>query len=220
VAGFGTRLRITGVLAPNGTADDRAVFCDVKTAWVIDGIGHGHEDVDDSSFYGDVPAAPVDLPQHAGVDEANLSSFHFHGVPADFPLSAAIVVPATEAEGLLVRGRLTTPEAGAQAIVPTQALDELLAVVLRIQGIVHLLTSVLAAITLVLLVLIGILALRLRRIELATLAAIGVRRRAIVGLIACEWSFVLLAGAAAAVGLALATHRWGAEVLEGLIIRT
>ncbi len=220
VAGFGTRLRITGVLAPNGTADDRAVFCDVKTAWVIDGIGHGHEDVDGTSSFGDVPAARVDLPQHSGVDDSNLGSFHFHGDPADFPLSAAIVVPATEAEGLIVRGRLTTAEAGAQAIVPTQALDELLAVVLRIQGIVHLLTSVLAAITLILLVLIGILALRLRRVELATLAAIGVRRRAIAGLIVCEWSFILLAGAAAAAVIAFATHRWGAELLEGFIART
>ncbi|MEM7519324.1 MAG: ABC transporter permease, partial [Planctomycetota bacterium] len=36
---------VVGVLAPTNTADDDAIFVDIKTAWVIQGIGHGHEDV-------------------------------------------------------------------------------------------------------------------------------------------------------------------------------
>ena len=36
---------IVGVLAPTNTPDDQAIFVDIKTAWVIQGIGHGHEDV-------------------------------------------------------------------------------------------------------------------------------------------------------------------------------
>lgn len=220
IGGFGTRLRITGILAPNATADDRAVFCDVKTAWVIDGIGHGHEDVDASRVYGDVPSAPVDLPRLAGVDDTNLGRFHFHGDPSGFPLRAAIVVPASATEGLIARGRLADPDSGGQAIVPTQALDQLLEVVMRIQGIVRMLTSVLAAITLVLLVLIGVLALRLRRVELATLAALGVRRGAIVGWIVSEWSFLLLAGTASAAVLTLVSRRWGVQLLERFIAST
>ncbi|MEM6571221.1 MAG: hypothetical protein AAF726_15190 [Planctomycetota bacterium] len=220
VGGFGTRLRITGVLAASATPDDQAVFCDVKTAWVIDGIGHGHEDVDASPVYGDVPAAPVDLPRMAGVDEANLGRFHFHGDPSEFPLRAAIVVPASASEGLIVRGRLTDPDSMGQAIVPVQALDQLLDIVMRIQGIVRMLTSVLAVLTTVLLVLIGALALRLRRVELATLAAIGVRRGAILGLIVSEWTFLLLAGGASALALTLASRRWGVQLLERFIAST
>jgi putative ABC transport system permease protein len=218
VGGFGTRLRITGVLAPRGTADDRAVFCDIKTTWVIDGIGHGHENVDGPILYGDVPAAPVDLTQHRAVDAENLESFHFHGDPETFPISAAIIVPETLKDSLLVRGRLTTIEDGAQAIVPTRALDDLLSVVLRIQGIVEMLTVTLGAATGLLLLLVGFLALRLRRVELLTLSAIGVSRRAIVALIASEWFFVLLAGVAVALLLAAATRRFGAEILESTII--
>ncbi|MEM9799136.1 MAG: ABC transporter permease [Planctomycetota bacterium] len=220
VGGFGTRLRITGVLAPNETADDRAVFCDVKTAWVIDGIGHGHDDVDASRVYGDVPSAPVDLPRIASVDDANLARFHFHGDPSDFPLRAAIVVPATKAEGLIVRGRFADPDSEALAIVPTQALDQLLEVVMRIEGIVRTLTTVLAVITAILLVLIGILALRLRRVELATLGELGVRRGAIVGLIASEWTFLLLASAASAAVLLLVSRGWVVQLLERLIAST
>ncbi|NNE92576.1 MAG: ABC transporter permease, partial [Verrucomicrobiales bacterium] len=40
------KMRITGVLARSGNADDRAIFCDVKTAWVIEGLAHGHEKPD------------------------------------------------------------------------------------------------------------------------------------------------------------------------------
>ena len=186
--GFGTRLRITGVLA--------------------------------APVYGDVPAAPVDLPRMAGVDEANLGRFHFHGDPSEFPLRAAIVVPASASEGLIVRGRLTDPDSMGQAIVPVQALDQLLDIVMRIQGIVRMLTSVLAVLTTVLLVLIGALALRLRRVELATLAAIGVRRGAILGLIVSEWTFLLLAGGASALALTLASRRWGVQLLERFIAST
>ena len=218
VGGFGTRLRITGVLARRGGADDRAIFCDVKTAWVIDGIGHGHENVDGPILYGDVPAAPVDLAQHSAVDGENVDSFHFHGDPEGFPISAAILVPASIEDGLLVRGRLATVADGAQVIVPTQALDDLLAVVLRIQGIVEMLAVTLGAATALLLLLVGVLALRLRRVELATLKAIGVPRRGIFTLIASEWVLVLVAGAVTAGLLALATQRFGAQILEHTII--
>ncbi len=40
---------VVGVLARAGTPDDSAVFVDIKTAWVIAGIGHGHTDLTDPS---------------------------------------------------------------------------------------------------------------------------------------------------------------------------
>ena len=39
------KMRIAGVLAPSGTPDDRAVFVDLKTLWIVAGISHGHQDV-------------------------------------------------------------------------------------------------------------------------------------------------------------------------------
>ena len=39
------RMHVAGVLAPSHGPDDRAVFVDVKTAWVIAGLGHGHADL-------------------------------------------------------------------------------------------------------------------------------------------------------------------------------
>ncbi len=38
------KMNVVGILEPTGTPDDDAVFVDVKTTWVIAGLGHGHED--------------------------------------------------------------------------------------------------------------------------------------------------------------------------------
>jgi len=39
------RMLVTGVLEFSDTPDDDAVFVDIKTAWVIEGLGHGHQDL-------------------------------------------------------------------------------------------------------------------------------------------------------------------------------
>ena len=42
------KMAIAGVLESNGTADDDAVFVDIRTAWIIQGLGHGHTDLADA----------------------------------------------------------------------------------------------------------------------------------------------------------------------------
>jgi putative ABC transport system permease protein len=39
------KMRVAGVLAPTHSADDLAVFVDLKTVWVIQGLVHGHQDL-------------------------------------------------------------------------------------------------------------------------------------------------------------------------------
>ena len=39
------KMPVVGVLARSHSPDDDAVFVDVKTAWVIEGLGHGHQDL-------------------------------------------------------------------------------------------------------------------------------------------------------------------------------
>ncbi len=94
------KMRVSGVLARAHTSDDLAVFVDLKSAWVIQGIGHGHQDLagvtdptvimkrDDSNV-----VATAKLALHTEITEANRESFHFHGAPDAYPLTAVIVVP-------------------------------------------------------------------------------------------------------------------------------
>jgi len=93
-------MSITGVLERTDSPDDEAVFVDVKTAWVIAGLAHGHQDLskpqassqvlkkEDGVIVGN--AAVV---QYNEIAPDNIDSFHFHGDPSGFPLTAVIAVP-------------------------------------------------------------------------------------------------------------------------------
>jgi len=79
------RMRITGVLRAMGTADDQAVFCDVKTTWVIEGIGHGHDEAKRQAAAavlendGKNVALDSSIYEFQEITPENIGSFHFHG---------------------------------------------------------------------------------------------------------------------------------------------
>ena len=39
------KMPVVGVLAPSLSPDDEAIFVDIKTSWVIQGLGHGHQEL-------------------------------------------------------------------------------------------------------------------------------------------------------------------------------
>ena len=90
VAGsFPLKMPVVGVLAPTGTADDEIVLVDLKTAWVIAGLAHGHEDVnsagdDDRRVLqreGKNVVANASVLSYTEITAENTDSFHFHGDP-------------------------------------------------------------------------------------------------------------------------------------------
>ena len=85
---------------------------DYRTAWVIAGLGHGHEDlanVQDPDVLlgrdGDTYRANAKLLQFNEITDENIDSFHFHGSPANYPITAIIALPHDEKAGALLRGR-------------------------------------------------------------------------------------------------------------------
>src|SRR6218665_2243130 len=83
------RLHVTGVFAKTGTPDDRAVFCDLKTDWIIAGLGHGHDDVakadannilkkETDAAGGTNLVATAAVRAFVEVTPQNIGSFHFH----------------------------------------------------------------------------------------------------------------------------------------------
>ena len=114
---YPVKLRVTGVLEPSGTPDDRAVFVDLKTAWLVEGLAHGHSDLAATNTDGSVVlsrsatnvTANAALVEFTEVTPQNISSFHFHGDPDQFPLSAIIPVPQDEESATLLRGRYQGP---------------------------------------------------------------------------------------------------------------
>jgi putative ABC transport system permease protein len=84
------KMRVVGVLEPAHTPDDLAVFADLKTAWIIEGLGHGHSDLARLEARsavlarrGDTIVANASVVQYNEITQDNVDSFHFHGDLSD-----------------------------------------------------------------------------------------------------------------------------------------
>jgi putative ABC transport system permease protein len=207
-------IRITGVLAPTGTADDEAIFTSLATAWVVEGLGHGHEEepaAPDTLLAADDRSATLSaaVETFQRITPENIGSFHFHGDPATFPLTALIVLPADERAATLLRGAYRHDER-LQAIRPSEVTREFLAGFLRMERFLLLQQGVTWLIAASLVVLVGLLAFRLRRGEFDTFVCLGGSRATIRALQVLEWAALLIL----ATLLAYLLHRAGLPVLQ------
>jgi putative ABC transport system permease protein len=210
-------MRVTGTLAPapTGTADDDTVFTSLATTWVIEGLGHGHDDQPNSpedlltaATDGSTTLSPA-VETFQRITPENIASFHFHGDPASFPLTALIVIPPDERAATLARGQYRHDER-LQAIRPTEVTREFLAGFLRMEKFLLLQQGVTWVIAGSLILLVGFLAVRLRRGEFETLASLGGSRWTIAALQVLEWLVLFIL----AVLLATLLHRAGLPVLQ------
>jgi putative ABC transport system permease protein len=199
------KMRITGVLTPNGTPDDDAIFVDLKTVWLIEGRSHGHDDLKKDQS--------VVLKQEEGnvvgnaavrmfneVTDSNIASFHFHGDLSTYPISAVIVLPKDVKAEALLAGQFARSK-DKQLVRPRDEMEALLAQLVRLEGFAA--TALLLTATAALLVttLVFALSFRLRLREFKTLEDVGVSRRSLIAVKALEITFIGLA--AVLIGLLL-----------------
>jgi putative ABC transport system permease protein len=125
-------MRITGILAPSNPADDATVLVDLRTGWLIEGIGHGHDVLDENADDGDLlemrNGSYVGSPavrEFTEVTTDNLSRFHFHGDPASFPLTAIIALPRDERAETLLLGRFIADDSPYMAVRPLDVVSDL-----------------------------------------------------------------------------------------------
>ncbi len=220
VAGtYPVRLTVVGVLERTGTADDRAAFVSRETAWLIAGIGHGHQELGAD--------APVDLllkkdehnitanaavRQYIQVTPQNAASFHFHGDPQTFPVNAAIVVPQSPRQAALLLGRADAAANELQVVRPSVVLKELFAKVFRVRDLLALVFAVVFGAALLLAATLAALVIRMRAPQIALLNRVGASRGFVARMLGVELLLVL--GAATVVALALAA---AAPLLEPLL---
>lgn len=218
------KMNIVGVLAPSYSPDDGVVFVDVKTAWIIDGIGHGHqslthEEVEDGLLLkkGDksVTASAAVLP-YTEITPDNIDSFHFHGDEETFPLSAVIAIPSSRKNQTLLLGRYATDrKEQAQCVKPTKVVQDLLNIVFRVERLIWISSLLSAIVTALLLGLVVLLSIRLRANEMKTMYKLGCSRFTVVALIGTE----LLAMSIVGVALAFA-GAWAAKVVAADSLRS
>lgn len=177
------KLLVTGTLVPSGGPDDEAVFVDVKTAWVMEGIGHGHDDLEEVEDAALLPSesdeglvANASLRQFTEITEENMDRFHFHGDPGEYPLTAIIAAPRTPKDEAILRGRYV---GGGTPVVLMRARDvvgDLLDVVLDVKGLFDRYTVLTGLASIGLVGLIVALSVQLRHRELQTMDYIGCSR--------------------------------------------
>lgn len=212
------QMPVVGVLARTGTPDDEAVFVDVKTAWVISGIGHGHDDLVRADPETGEIVAPAGLRQYNRITPETLESFHFHGDPAGYPVSAILLLPEDARAATILRGRHLDPEGGLQLLVPEEVIGGLVARIFRIGAVLDAVAAAIGAAALAAVGLALFLGWRLRAGEMATAARLGARRGMVARLVAAETVILLsLAGAiagAAVLGLRGSADAWVGWLLE------
>ena len=218
------KMRVAGVLAYADTADDDAVFVDLKTSWVIQGLGHGHQDLtrpeassgvlkrDDSNV-----TANASVVQYTEITEDNADSFHFHGGLSEYPLTAIIVVPPDQKSSTILQGRYEAKESPTQIVRPVTVMDELLETILTVQSFVVAGAVVVGLATLASASLVFLLSLRLRRREIETLFKIGGSRAAVGTVMVFEVVVVLLTSVVLAAGLTLLTREFGPAAIRAFI---
>ena len=210
---------IVGVLARTNSADDQAIFVDIKTAWVIQGIGHGHEDVITRADLeaGAEAVANAQIIQYQRITPDNIDSFHFHGDQKAFPATAAIVIPNDTRSATILKGRFLDPDSPAQLVAPAEVIAGLVARIFRIKTILDLVTAIIALAAFAAIGLAIFLSYRLRAKEIATAVKLGARRDVVLRLLAAE-SVALLALAAGLAALGGAAIAGNAETWVGWLL--
>lgn len=187
------KMKIVGILAPANTPDDQAIFTDLKSNWVIMGLGHGHQDL--AKVYDptlimdrnqDSVTATVKLYIYNEITGKNLDSFHFHGDIKDYPISALIFVPKDHKSSTILRGRFEAKELPNQIVVPTAVVENLLQSIFKIKQIFNTVFLLVGLATLLILGLIVTLSLRLRKEEIYTMFTIGSSRTKITEILSFE----------------------------------
>lgn len=218
------KMKVVGILEPSGSPDDDAVFVDIRTSWVIQGLGHGHENLEQGGPSGSVltrsegtVTANAALKQFNEITPDNIRDFHFHGDTSGFPLSAVIVVPPDDKSSTLLRGRYHDGESGHQILVPGEVLDDLLETVFTVQNYVILGMMLLSLATVAVVTLVFLLSQQLRRGEFLTLKRMGASRGFVATLIVSEIGFILLGSLVLSAVMSWVTRYYATEFLLSLV---
>lgn len=190
-------LEVVGILQPRGTPDDEVFFCDVKTAWVLDGFLHGHDEVTAANALNpdvvdeNLEASPA-MFMFSELNSSNRASFHFHGDASILPVTSVLVFPRDQRALDQLLGDFVLDEVF-QAVEPESVIRTILGIVLRVRDGLTAYFGLVAFSTICFFVLVLSLSLRLRADELALMKRIGCSRSTIGAVVGVEVALILAA---------------------------
>lgn len=187
-------MRVVGVLESSGTSDDEVIWCDLKTTWIIEGIGHGHTVAGNISAADHLHSATgQNLKVQQEVTDENIKTFHFHGRRSEFPLTSIIAIPKSEKAETLLLGKYLESEESHLIVRPVEAIAELMEAISRIRGLFEIGLAALSLAAAFLFLLVLMLSVRLRQREVRTMYLLGGSRGTVALMILSEWAILCLA---------------------------
>ena len=219
------KLDVVGVLERTHGADDAAIFVDLKTAWVAEGLGHGHEDLARADAgvvlrrEADTVTANAKLVQYNEINPSNRESFHFHGDATSYPVSAIIAVPQDEKSGVVLRGRFVDAPTR-QLVRPAQVVDSLNAQLFRFERVLQIVVWTVGLSTAVMFVLVMALSWKLRAEELRTMTRLGSSRWKALQIMISELALMVGASVLLASLVGVLMAQYGEPWVQTLILRS
>jgi putative ABC transport system permease protein len=220
------KMNVAGILEKSHTSDDLAVFVDLKTAWVIEGFVHGHEDlakVKDPQVIlkknGKNIVGSPKLFQYMEITQANLDSFHLHGNLDALPITAVLVVPNDTKSGTILRGRYLSGEQAHQIVKPEDVIEGLLQNIFRIKNVLDAVILVVSLGMILAIILVFALSLRLRQREIQTIFRLGCRRMTITRFLIAEVSVIVLMSVVLCAALLISVDCFSNDLVRTLFIR-
>ncbi len=204
------RMNVVGVLAVAETPDDEAIFVDLETAWIINGLGHGHLQ---NAQHGSQKGKP-----YTEITKDNVSGVHFHGDRNGFPVTAIIVIPEDKRASDLLQGQYLSSEATAQIVRPRQVMEALLQRVVMVRSYMFAIIAVVSLVTLLLMTLVVVLSIRLRRAEIVTMSKMGCSRFQIASILGAQIGIVFIVSTGLAIMLTVVTDVYGLALVRLLIL--
>jgi putative ABC transport system permease protein len=220
------KMRIVGVLEKTHTSDDLAVFVDLKTAWIIEGFVHGHEDLskaeDPQVILKKEEKNIVGSPkvfEYTEITEENLDSFHLHGDLDKLPITAVIAVPNDEKSGTILQGRYLSSEERNQIVKPQDVIESLLQNIFRIKNVLDAVIFIVSLGMILAIILIFALSLRLRQAEIQTIFKLGCRKMTTARLIGAELAMIVLISVVICAVLLVIVNNFSNDLVRTLFIR-
>ncbi len=220
------KMNVVGVLKNSHTSDDLAVFVDLKTAWIIEGLGHGHQDLVKSQDASVIlnrteknVTANAKLQMYTEISELNLDSFHFHGDNSQYRVTAVIALPNDTKSGTILRGRYISNEATNQIIKPADVIDGLLQNIFRIKNVIDAVILLVGFATILAIILVFALSLRLRQREIQTIFKLGCSRMTIARLMAAEIFIIIVSSTVLCALLIVVVSHFSNDLVRMAFIR-
>lgn len=191
-ASYPLKLKVAGALNKTNSADDNAIFTSIGTAWVISGLGHGHESVNEDTENDKLLSktkkqitANASIEQFIEINESNINEFHFHSDPALLPVTSIIAFPKSKKDGTILKAKYLRHQK-IQPLEPNKVIGELLDVVIRLKRLFDSSYAITALAAVLFLASVILLSLQTRKRETKALFLMGCSRGTICMIFSAE----------------------------------